>query len=181
VDLAPETLSKTNFANISKGDEVNLERALKSTDRNSGHTVQGHVDGVGRIVSIIQDGSSLRFKISTLSMSSKQKEIEYFNSLIVPKGFIAVDGASLTVCDVNRKDNYFTLMMIPHTQKVLKTWNTGDLVNIELDCMAKYVHSTMESFLDTSLLESRVRRVELLLLTGMLIGGLSLLLVRQYR
>jgi len=78
-------------------------------------------------------------------MSSDPHQRAYYNSLIVPKGFIALDGASLTVCEVNRAEEYFTLVMIPHTQELLKKWSLGDLINIELDCMAKYVHSTMES------------------------------------
>ena len=148
VDLAPETLRKTSFASLERGAIVNLERALKSNDRNSGHTVQGHVDGTGVIGSITRDGVSLWVRISTSHLSHCSSERSYLNSLIVPKGFIAIDGASLTVCEVNRHEEWFTLMLIPHTQEVLKPWLGGGVVNIELDCLAKYVASTVRGFVD---------------------------------
>lgn len=146
VDLAPETLQKTSFAQIRSGDEANLERAMKVGDRNSGHTLQGHVDGTGVITALAQDGLSLRVKISTSGISSDKRTREYMNSLIVPKGFIGLDGASLTICEVNREEEWFTLMLIPHTVSVLKKWELNAKVNIELDCMAKYIASAVETF-----------------------------------
>jgi len=164
VELAPETLLKTSFSRCSEKSYVNLERGLKASDRNSGHTVQGHIDGTGEILSIVPDGVSLRVTISTKRISLDPIERAYMNSLIVPKGFIAVDGASLTVCDVNPKDEYFTLMLIPHTQAVLRKWEKGEFLNIELDCMAKYMSSTMRAFVDPviSSLQSRAHRAEIL-------------------
>lgn len=147
VDVAPETLKRTHFSSIVLGDAVNLENALQMSDRNSGHTVQGHVDGVGKIVSVIPDGISLRFTISTRSISLESTARSSMNALIVPKGFIAVDGASLTVCEVNRVEEWFTLMLIPHTQAVLKPWQVGQFVNLELDCLAKYVTASLEGYL----------------------------------
>ena len=161
---------------MSKGSFVNLERALKASDRNSGHTVQGHVDGTGQILSIIPEGVSLRVTISTKNISSDSIERAYMNSLIVPKGFIAIDGASLTVCDVDSQAEYFTLMLIPHTQETLKKWEKGDLVNIELDCMAKYMSSTMKAFVDPLILslQTRASRAEFLAYASVLICCVSI-------
>jgi riboflavin synthase len=113
---------------------VNLERALRADDRNSGHTVSGHIDGTGRIVSIRPDGNSVRVLISTVGVADR--------SLIVPKGFIAIDGASLTVCEVGT--DWFTLMLIPHTREVLRPWDEGGYVNIEIDCLGKYVAGAVD-------------------------------------
>jgi riboflavin synthase len=164
VDLAPETLRRTSFGEIKIGSPVNLEKALKMDDRNSGHTVQGHVDGVGIISNIVPDGSSLRVTISTRSLGLSFEERKYLQSLVVPKGFIAVDGASLTICEVNREEEFFTLMLIPHTQEVLKTWTVDDRVNIELDCLAKYVSATLRCMVDPVIekVEKRIRRTEIL-------------------
>lgn len=155
VDLAPETLRKTSFTSLESGSLVNLERALMMNDRNSGHTVQGHVDGIGKIVSITKDGSSLIVKISTAQISKCKRRRECLNSLIVPKGFIAVDGASLTICETHNKEEWFTLMLIPHTQEALKPWREGGLVNIEVDCLAKFVASAMKN-----LMEPRLKKLE---------------------
>jgi riboflavin synthase len=146
VDLAPETLKRTHFRIAKKGYSVNLENALQCSDRNSGHNVQGHVDGVGKIEYVAQEGISLRVKISTRNLSEDRRERGFMNSLIVPKGFIAVDGASLTVCEVNRAEEWFTLMLIPHTQAVLKPWEVDGLVNIELDCFAKYITASLDDY-----------------------------------
>ena len=151
VDLAPETLSRTHFFSAREGDCVNLENALRMSERNSGHTVQGHVDGVGKIMSVVEEGISLRVKISTHNLSRDVATRQYMNSLIVSKGFIAVDGASLTVCEVNRTEEWFTLMLIPHTQAVLKPWIPDGLVNIEIDCLAKYITANLEGYISQRL------------------------------
>ena len=162
VDLAPETLEKTSFNDVSHGSEVNLERALKVGDRNSGHTVQGHVDGVGVITSMVPEGVSMRVKISTSTLSLDPKERQYMNSLIVPKGFIAVDGASLTVCEVNREEEWFTFMLIPHTLEVLKKWEVNGKVNLELDCLAKYMSATVQTMVEPVMneLSARMQKIE---------------------
>lgn len=161
VDLAPETLEKTSFKEISEGDQVNLERALKVGDRNSGHTLQGHIDGVGIVTSLVPDGVSIRVTISTSKICASAEERIRMNSLIVPKGFIGLDGASLTVCDVNPEEEWFTLMLIPHTLSVLKVWELNSKVNIELDCMAKYISSTMECMI-SPLYAQLIRRIHVL-------------------
>lgn len=161
VDLAPETLQKTSFTGISSGEEVNLERALKVGDRNSGHTLQGHIDGVGIVKSLVPDGLSIRFTISTAELSTSAIERARMNSLIVPKGFIGLDGASLTVCEVNPEEEWFTLMLIPHTLSVLKKWELNSRINIELDCMAKYISSSMQ-FMISPLYSQLLRRINAL-------------------
>jgi riboflavin synthase len=128
--LAPETLARTNLGDLKPGDPVNLERALPVTGRLDGHIVQGHIDGTGRIESVTPDGDSLRYRISA------PPELLHY---IVPKGFIAVDGASLTVIDV--LPGAFTFMLVAYSQKhlALPRKPVGSRVNIEVDLLAKYV------------------------------------------
>ena len=174
VDLAPETLTKTSFCDVQQGEVVNLERALKMDDRNSGHTVQGHVDGIGIIESLTQDGVSVRVRISARHLSTDPKERKYMQSLIVPKGFIAVDGASLTVCEVNQSEEWFSLMLIPHTLEVLKPWKTGAKLNLELDCLAKYVSSAVTNMINP-VIDSTTDRIKRLELLSLLACSMSLI------
>jgi riboflavin synthase len=184
VEIAPETLRKTSFCLTQVGDDVNLERALKVDDRNSGHTVQGHVDGIGVIESIVPDGVSLRVRISTACLGESDKEKRYMQSLIVPKGFIAVDGASLTICEVDRRERWFTLMLIPHSREVLKPWVVNRHVNLELDCLAKYVSSTLLNMVDPLLNENktRIKTVEILSGLSLVIASICFgLALRRFR
>jgi riboflavin synthase len=130
LDVSAETLSRSTLTGIQVGDEVNLERALRVTDRLGGHLVSGHVDGVGRILKKEQKQRSwvLRFGVE-----------ETFLKYIIEKGSVAVDGISLTVnrCD----DQGFEVNVIPQTGKetgILKK-KVGDPVNIETDLIGKYV------------------------------------------
>lgn len=130
LDVSEETLSKSTLAGIKVGDEVNLERALRVTDRLGGHLVSGHVDGVGRILKKEQRQRSwvLRFGID-----------ENLLKYVIEKGSVAVDGISLTVnrCD----DRGFEVNLIPQTGKetgILRK-KVGDPVNIETDLIGKYV------------------------------------------
>ena len=134
VDLSPETIRRTSLGQLSQGSMVNLERALMASDRMGGHIVQGHVDGTGRVISIKPDGASIVFRI---------RVPKRLNSYIVEKGFISVDGISLTV--VNRGAASFTLAVIPYTLKNtnLIAVSVGDRVNLEADILAKYVESLM--------------------------------------
>ena len=134
VDLSPETIRRTSLDQLSKGSMVNLERALMASDRMGGHIVQGHVDGTGRVISIKPDGASIVFRI---------RVPKRLNSYIVEKGFISVDGISLTV--VKRGAASFTLSVIPYTLKNtnLIAVSVGDRVNLEADILAKYVESLM--------------------------------------
>ena len=141
--VAPETLRRTRWDQVLRagGDaaategssRVNLERAATANARNSGHYVQGHVDGVARVVAREVDGDSLRITFLVLDGAPVAR-------YIVEKGFIAVDGTSLTVVHVDRAACTFSLMLVEHTQKcvVLPSKGVGDLVNVEVDVMAKY-------------------------------------------
>mmetsp|Transcript_62203 Transcript_62203/g.148341 ORF Transcript_62203/g.148341 Transcript_62203/m.148341 type:complete len:246 (+) Transcript_62203:82-819(+) len=131
VNCAPETLRRTDLGDLNKGDLVNLERSMAATDRNSGHFVQGHVDEAGKILKFTPEGDSLWVRIS-LS--------DDLLPFVIPKGYIAVDGTSLTVCEVNREEKWFNLMLIAHTQKciVIPKKKVGERVNLEADCMGKY-------------------------------------------
>ncbi len=128
-DLSQETLERTGFARLASGDAVNLERAVRAQDRLGGHLVQGHVDGVGSVVDPVPD----------LRISIPQSLLKY----IVEKGSITVDGISLTV--VEPTTDGFTVAVIPHTAAVttLGERQPGDLVNIEVDAIAKYVEQLM--------------------------------------
>jgi riboflavin synthase len=130
VGVVPETLRRTNLGGLAPGDAVNLERPLLPTSRLGGHFVQGHVDGTGRVLRVEPDGNALNVWIE-----ADQNILQY----IVEKGFIAVDGASLTVTRVDSRG--FGVSLIPFTQS-----HTGpgirsphSLVNLEVDVLAKYV------------------------------------------
>jgi len=135
VDLSPETMRRTSLGQLSEGSPVNLERALLASDRMGGHIVQGHVDGTGRVLSSRVDGDSIIFRV---------RVPKRLNPYIVEKGFIAVDGISLTV--VKRGASSFTLAVIPYTLKntSLASVSIGDRVNLEADILAKYVESLLD-------------------------------------
>lgn len=154
VGLAPETLSKTYFSSLQPGDPVNLERASVIGGRNSGHFVQGHVDGTGQIIEKRTEKDSLWIQVKT-----SPDIIRY----IVPKGFIAIDGTSLTVVDVNREENWFTFMLIEYTQKkiVVPGKPVGSLINIEVDVLGKYSESSVAAFIPRlEALEAKVASLE---------------------
>tara|TARA_B100001123_G_scaffold355157_1_gene408062 strand:+ start:411 stop:986 length:576 start_codon:yes stop_codon:yes gene_type:complete len=134
VDLSPETMRRTSLGDLSEGRAVNLERALLASDRMGGHIVQGHVDGTGRIMSTRDDGDSVIFRIRVPKRLGKY---------IVEKGFVAVDGISLTV--VKRGAASFTLAVIPYTlsNTNLAELSVGSRVNLEADILAKYVESLL--------------------------------------
>ncbi|GMH96476.1 hypothetical protein TrST_g12585 [Triparma strigata] len=136
VGLAPETLRKTNLGTLAPGSAVNLERASEIGGRNSGHFVQGHVDGTGTIVDKWIDEDSLFIKVEVPPSLLKY---------IVPKGFIAIDGTSLTVCEVDYVSNYFTFMLIEYTQKkiVVPLKEVGEQLNLEVDVLGKYAESAL--------------------------------------
>ncbi len=129
-DVSPETLDCTTLGRLSAGSRVNLERALRLSDRLGGHLVTGHVDGLARLVERRQDGNSWRFRF--------QGDATLFSQL-VDKGSVAVDGISLTVNQV--KSDSFSLAVIPHTlaMTTLQERKVGDEVNIETDLIGKYV------------------------------------------
>lgn len=130
VDVVPETLRRTNLGGLQSGDPVNLERPLRADGRMDGHIVQGHVDGTGRICEISRDGEALM-----VWMDTPERLARY----VVDKGFIAVDGVSLTV--VHCDEAGFSVTVIPHTREhtIFGSRSVGDAVNIEIDILAKYV------------------------------------------
>ena len=129
-DAMNETLSRTSLGDISPGAEVNLELPLRASDRLGGHVVQGHVDGVGRIASVTEDGFARRVQVD-----APADVLRY----VIEKGSIAVDGVSLTVTGVDSRS--FTVSLIPDTllRTNLGRVAVGDRVNLEVDVLAKYV------------------------------------------
>ena len=130
VDVVPETLRRTNLGGLRDGDGVNLERPVPVGGRLDGHVVQGHVDGTGGVESVVPEGTALLVRFAAPS------EVMRY---VVPKGFVAVDGTSLTVVDCD--DSGFTVTVIPFTRDntVLGARAVGDAVNLEVDVLAKYV------------------------------------------
>jgi len=135
-DVSEETVSRTTLAHVSVGDPVNLERAVRMSDRMGGHLVQGHVDAVGEIVAPWPD--------------LHVRAPEHLTRYIVEKGSITVDGVSLTVVDA--LPDGFTVAVIPHTAEVttIGTRQPGDHVNLEVDVMAKYVERLVVAYLPKS-------------------------------
>ena len=141
-----ETARLTNLPDLKKGSLCNLERSMKMGDgRNSGHFVQGHVDDTGTVISRQQEGAMVVFKIS-LAGKVDSEGIPLMR-YVVSKGYVAVDGTSLTICLVDAKEEWFTLMMVPHTLERVVTGRkqVGDIVNVEVDVMGKYVQRSVGS------------------------------------
>jgi riboflavin synthase len=154
VGLAPETLRRTYFRDLKAGDKVNLERASEIGGRNSGHFVQGHVDGTGEIIEKWIDEDSLFIKVKV-----DPELIPY----IVPKGFIAIDGTSLTVVKVDTKECWLTFMLIEYTQKkiIIPAKEVGGLVNLEVDVLGKYSENALAAIVPRlEALEAKVESLE---------------------
>lgn len=130
VDVMPETLRKSSLNDLQVGDKVNLERALRLKDRLGGHLVSGHIDGVGEIKQKRREDNAVLFTISLPAKLSKY---------VIPKGSIAVDGISLTIAELANHE--FVVSIIPHTAKgtTLNEKKVGDIVNLEVDLIGKYV------------------------------------------
>lgn len=132
VDLMPETRHRTTLDLLRVGDEVNLERPLKIGGRMGGHLVQGHVDDTGKVITIRPEGTA-----ALMRFEPPREVLRY----VVVKGFIAVDGTSLTVID--RNENSFEVSLVTHTRQttILGKRRVGDMVNLEVDIIAKYVEA----------------------------------------
>lgn len=134
VDVSPETLSRTGLGSLQAGSLVNLERALRLSDRLGGHLVSGHVDALGKVEERSAQGD---FTLFTFSLP--RSLIKY----VIEKGSVSINGISLTVnsCEGER----FTVSIIPHTLAVttLGQIKTGDMVNIEVDIIGKYVEKML--------------------------------------
>jgi riboflavin synthase len=129
-DVSVETLSRTTLGNLVEGDTVNLEKSLRLSDRLGGHLVSGHVDALGRVVSVAPDARSQRWRFEIPPHLAKY---------VAAKGSVCIDGVSLTVNDVDA--NTFGVNLIPHTIAVttFADKKIGDAVNIEVDLIARYV------------------------------------------
>ncbi len=138
VEISSTTLKKTTLPKLKKNHFVNLERAIKADDRFGGHFVQGHVNGTGKIETLIKNDSMIILKVCTAAE---------FIRLTIDEGSIAIDGVSLTVFERDIKNNAIFIRIIPHTYKstILQYKNTGDEVNIETDMIGRYLDSLMRN------------------------------------
>lgn len=135
VEVVPETLRRSNLGLLRTGDLVNLERPVALGGRLGGHLVEGHVDNTGTLVAERPEGGAIVMRFQTT-----RDVLRY----VVEKGFIAVDGISLTV--VEKDQNSFSISLIPHTRQntTLGKKRVGDTVNLEVDIIAKYVETLVE-------------------------------------
>ena len=134
VDVMPETLRRSNLGGLSEGDKVNLEEALTPNSRLGGHFLQGHIDGVGEVAKIVKDGQAI-----LLSFTASPSIMRY----IVEKGFIAIDGVSLTVTECD--DQGFTVSVVQYSRDntTLGDYRLGREVNLEIYILAKYVEKLL--------------------------------------
>ena len=133
-DVMPETVRRTSLAELRRGSLVNLERALTLASRLGGHIVSGHIDGVGTVAGLRQEGNALLLTVAAAPALLRG---------IVEKGSVALDGISLTVAAVTEET--FTVSLIPHTREVtnLRAKRAGSRLNIETDIIGKYVEKLM--------------------------------------
>ena len=136
-DVMVQTLSLTSLSQIIVGSPVNLELAAQLNARMGGHMVQGHVDGVATVVSLTPGDKWAKFDIAVPERLSKY---------IVNQGSICLDGISLTVGEINDANNVLTVWLIPETLENtnLSTLRPGDLINVEVDVLAKYVERLLD-------------------------------------
>jgi len=134
-DVSMETIKRTGFADYQSGMSVNLEKAMMATSRFGGHIVSGHVDGVGEIASVDDDGQTWEIWVKAPDALAKY---------IAEKGSITVDGVSLTVNDIDGAR--FKLTLVPHTlqETIIQHYQTGTKVNLEVDVIARYLERLMQ-------------------------------------
>ncbi|KAJ6119803.1 hypothetical protein N7523_004083 [Penicillium sp. IBT 18751x] len=141
VGVAPETLRRTNLGDLQTNSPVNLERAVSADTRMGGHFVQGHVDTVAKILSVTPDGNALVFRLQP-----RDKDVLRY---VVEKGYVTLDGASLTVTKVvDGEDGFWEVMLIAYTQEKVVTAGkkAGELVNVEIDIVGKYVEKSVQGY-----------------------------------
>jgi riboflavin synthase len=141
VDLSPESLQMTTLSRVKEGDQVNLERALRLSDRMGGHVVTGHIDGIGEITERRKEGNSLYLKIRI------PRSVRPY---VVQKGSIAIDGISLTINEC--QEDWIRLTLIPYTleKTTLMQKRVGEEVNVEADILGKYVEKVLSQGKGTS-------------------------------
>jgi len=130
VDIMLETLRRTNLGSLGVGDEVNLERPLTPEKQIGGHLVQGHIDDTGRVTSVTWDGEAMMVRVQAPPQAMRY---------MVNKGFIAVDGVSLTIVDYDAGSFLVSIVGYTREHTTLGSKRVGDLVNLEMDIIAKYV------------------------------------------
>jgi len=130
VDIMSETLERTNLGLLGVGDEVNLERPLTPQKQLGGHFVQGHIDDTGRVTSVNWDGTAMLIRVEAPAQAMRY---------IVKKGFIAVDGVSLTIVDCDAGSFLVSIVDYTREHTILGSKEVGDLVNLEVDIIAKYL------------------------------------------
>ena len=142
-NVMPETWKRCSISQLSKGQLVNLERAMPMNGRFGGHIVSGHIDGIGKIQGMKREENAVLYEIL-----AEEKILRY----VIEKGSIAIDGISLTVTNVT--DKSFSVSVIPHTVQNtnLKERKKGEFVNLEADCIGKYV----SKFLDVTKKEETI-------------------------
>ncbi|KAI4618031.1 uncharacterized protein J4E88_005606 [Alternaria novae-zelandiae] len=145
IGCAPETLRRTNLGSLKEGSNVNLERAVSANTRMGGHFVQGHVDTIATIESVTPDGNALTFRFKPRDTSV----LRY----IVEKGYVTIDGASLTVTKVqDGPEGWWEVMLIAYTQEKVVTASKkpGEDVNVEVDQVGKYVEKSVAGYFEGS-------------------------------
>ncbi len=156
VGVAPETLRRTNLGSLKQGSHVNLERAVSAGTRMGGHFVQGHVDTIATILSVTPDGNALTFRFQPRDPAV----LRY----IVEKGYVTIDGASLTVTKVeDGPEGWWEVMLIAYTQEKIVTAakKAGEEVNVEVDQVGKYVEKSVAGYFggDFAILEKMVNKL----------------------
>ncbi|ORZ30336.1 Lumazine-binding protein, partial [Catenaria anguillulae PL171] len=161
VGLIPETLRKTSLGELQVGDKVNLERAMSGGTRFGGHFVQGHVDCTCTINSVTPEGESLVYEFT---LPADRADLMAY---IIPKGYITLDGTSLTVVDVDDRRRAFSICMISHTQKcvVMPRKKVGSQVNVEVDMLGKYVERVslagmLEAYVERAVERALAKRLD---------------------
>ncbi|KZM26987.1 oxidoreductase [Ascochyta rabiei] len=143
VGCAPETLRRTNLGSLKQGSKVNLERAVSAATRMGGHFVQGHVDTIATIQSVTPDGNALTFRFKPRDSAV----LRY----IVEKGYVTIDGASLTVTKVeDGPEGWWEVMLIAYTQEkvIIASKKPGEDVNVEVDQVGKYVEKSVAGYFE---------------------------------
>jgi riboflavin synthase len=159
VGVSPETLRLTNLGSLKEGSKVNLERAVSAATRMGGHFVQGHVDTIATILCTTPDGNAITFRLQPRDRSV----LRY----IVKKGYVTLDGASLTITNVDDEEGWWEVMLIAYTQEkvVMGKKAQGEDVNVEVDMVGKYVEKSVQAYFEGSawdggsMMEKMVKRM----------------------
>ena len=142
--VSPETLRLTNLGSLKEGSGVNLERAVSASTRMGGHFVQGHVDTIATILKTTPDGNAITFRLQP-----RDKSVLRY---VVKKGYVTLDGASLTVTAVDDEEGWWEVMLIAYTQEkvVMAKKKQGEDVNVEVDMVGKYVEKSVIGYFEGS-------------------------------